>query len=77
MQQKRFIEKDIKIRVSEELHARLKRISEKNSQPMASQIRVYITDGLKRDESIMEGGLEIVSEEQISSQRSSEKDNRL
>ena len=77
MQQNRFIGKDIKIRVSDELHARLKRISEMNSQPMASQIRVYITDGLKRDESIAGGETEIASKEQIQSPRSSGKDNRF
>ena len=74
-QQQRFLGKDIKLRVSDELHARLKKISDMNSQPMASQIRVYINDGLRRDEAIAGGETGIASEEKISHKQSSKRDN--
>ena len=80
----REMEKEVKIRLTDELHARVKRVAQTNGQNITALVRFYIVQGLQTDEEkihrfteIGRGGPKIASEGQISHQRSSEKDNQL
>ena len=50
MKENRFIDKPLKLRISTEMHQRLRERAKKNSQTMAAQIRVYIALGLHQEE---------------------------
>ena len=63
MKENRFIDRPLKLRISTEMHQRLKKRAQKNSQTMAAQIRVYIADGLHREEDKINRGKAIQEEE--------------
>jgi len=78
------MEKEIKIRLTDELHARVKKAAKKNGQNITALVRFYIVQGLQTDEEkihrseeIKGGGQQIASKMQIPHPRSSEEDNQL
>ncbi len=50
MKVKRIKNKEVKVRLSDELHFKLKTIAKVHNVSMIDRVRLYIFEGLKRDE---------------------------